>query len=92
MLCLRLKLFLPSGVFWRAIQFGDLGESNYKFVLCLCSHTAAYGIGARLSFQVLEAKKNASSADEPDDSLAAFETFEQATDPFSHPLSYASGK
>ena len=92
MFCLGLKFFLPDGVFGYTIQFRDLGESNYKLVLCFCSHVAAHGIGARLCFQVLEAKENTSCADEPNDSLATFKTFKQATDPFAHPWSYASGK
>jgi hypothetical protein len=92
MLCLWLKFFLPNGVFGYTVQFRDLGESNYKLVLCFRSRTAAHWIGARLYFQVLEAKENTSCAGEPNDSLAAFKTFEQATDPFSHPWSYASGK
>ena len=92
MLCLWLKFFLPSGVFGCAIQFRDLSESNDKLVLRLCSHTSAYGIGARLCFQVIEAKKDASSADEPNDRLAAFEAFEQTTDPLRHPWLYASGE
>src|SRR6266404_6622409 len=84
MLCLWLEFFLPSGVLGCTVQFRNLDESNYKLVLRLCSHTAVYRIDAQLPFQVLEAKKNTSCTDEPDDGLATSETFEEATDPFCH--------
>jgi hypothetical protein len=92
MLCLWLKLLLPSTVFGGTIQLHDFGEGNNELVLCLCPYTATSGIGSQVFSQIMKAKKNAARGDEPDDSLTTFKTVYEATGPVCEPGPYASGE